>query len=71
MHINEKVRDGNDLSIKELRLHYGITQVQLSEITGIPKRTISNWETGERTPAPYITPLISAKLELEFLRSKE
>ncbi|MBP3854044.1 MAG: helix-turn-helix transcriptional regulator [Ruminiclostridium sp.] len=71
MHINEKVRDGNDLSIKELRLHYGITQVQLSEITGIPKRTISNWETGERTPAPYITSLISAKLELEFLRSKE
>ena len=58
-----------EVTIKELRVYYGITQEQLSKITGIPKRTIGNWESGSRSPAPYITELVRAKLELEAQKS--
>mgnify|MGYP002626271258 CR=1 FL=1 len=66
----QKISDFNDMSIKELRAYYGLTQAELSNITGIPKRTIGNWETGERKPAPYIVGLICAKLELKEIKSK-
>ena len=55
------------LSVKELRNHYHLTQQKLSEITGIPVRTIENWETDNRKPPPYIPGLIQAKLELDAL----
>lgn len=48
--------------MKELRKKYGLTQKRLSEITGIPYRTIQNWEGGQRKCPPYILDLVSFKL---------
>ena len=35
-------------SIKEMREHYGISRKELSDMTGIPYRTIENWETATK-----------------------
>ena len=48
--------------MKELRKKYGLTQKGLSEITGIPYRTIQNWEGGQRKCPPYILDLVAFKL---------
>lgn len=54
--------------MKELRKKYGLTQKQLSEITGIPVRTIQNWEGGQRKCPQYVADLI--KFKLEYLYEK-
>lgn len=51
------------LTIKELRTKYNLTQKALSDLLQIPKRTIENWEEGQRTPAEYIIRLIEFYLE--------
>ena len=48
--------------MKELRKKYGLTQKGLSEITGIPYRTIQNWEGGQRKCTPYVLDLVAFKL---------
>lgn len=57
-----KLREKED-KMKELRKKYGLTQKQLSEITGIPVRTIQNWEGGQRKCPTYVADLIKFKLE--------
>ena len=49
--------------IKKTREQLGISQRELGERLGIPKRTIENWETGERKPATWAEKLIIEKME--------
>lgn len=37
-------------SIKELRMHLGLTQVELADRLGCSAQTISFWERGTRSP---------------------
>ena len=46
-----------------LRSKKELSQEELSNLTDIPKRTIEDWETGKRTPPPYIQKLILRDLE--------
>lgn len=46
------------MSIKELRKFYNLTQTQFSLITGVPVRTLQEWENGRRTPPAYVPNLI-------------
>ena len=48
--------------IKSERIRLGLTQQQLSNITGVPFRTIQNWETGQRKCPDYVERLIVDKL---------
>ena len=59
--INKKHK--RDIVMKELRKKYNLTQKQLSDITGIPCRTIQNWEGGQRKCPQYIMDLVNFKLE--------
>jgi len=52
-----------DLMIKEARAEYGLTQKELSEITDIPLRTIENWESGKRTPSPWVEKMVYSYLK--------
>ena len=52
-----------DLMLKEARAEYGITQKELSEITEIPLRTIQNWESGKRTPSPWVEKMVYTYLK--------
>ena len=48
---------------KALRKAYGLTQAKMSEITGIPARTLQDWENGRRKPAEYMLDLVESKLK--------
>ena len=50
-------------TIKEARQAAGLTQQAMSELLGIPKRNIENWEGGQRKPPTWAEQLIIEKLE--------
>jgi len=52
-----------DFKIKETRSEYNITQQELSDLTDIPKRTIENWESGQRKPNPWVEKLLESYLK--------
>lgn len=54
------------MNIKEARIRYGLTQKQLSEITGVPERTIQNWEGGQRKCPDYVEKMVLDTLEQKF-----
>jgi len=56
--------------IRELRECIGLTRKEFSEHTGIPVRTLEDWEAGRRTPPEYIPRLISYQLQYEELIRK-
>ena len=56
-------------TIKEARQAAGLTQQAMSELLGIPKRNIENWEGGQRKPPTWAERLIVEKLE-SLSRSK-
>jgi DNA-binding XRE family transcriptional regulator len=45
------------MTIKEARIRACMTQKQLSELLGIPSRTIEDWEAGIRKPSDYVEKL--------------
>jgi DNA-binding XRE family transcriptional regulator len=54
------------MNIKEARIKFGLSQQHLSDITGIPKRSIENWETGARKCPGYVERLVVESLEQKF-----
>ena len=54
-------------TIKELRESTGKSRKAFSEHTGIPVRTLEDWEAGRRTPPEYIPRLIEFQLKYEKL----
>lgn len=49
--------------IKEARQKAGISQAEMSKRLEIPKRTIEEWEAGNRKPPAYVERLVVAELE--------
>lgn len=41
-------------ALKKARAATGMSQQGMADRMLIPKRTIENWEAGERTPPPYV-----------------
>ncbi len=58
-------------SIKDLRERIGMSRKEFSNHTGIPVRTLEDWEAGRRTPPEYIPRLISYQLKYEELIGKD
>ena len=52
--------------IKAARLAAGYTQQQVNDALGIPLRTLTQWETGRRTPPEYVQ-----RMYMFFLANKE
>ena len=48
--------------IRAARLKAGLTQKKMSELLGIPKRTIEEWEGGRRKCPEYTKKLILKEL---------
>ncbi|MBQ2901546.1 MAG: helix-turn-helix domain-containing protein [Agathobacter sp.] len=53
--------------IKELRGSIGMNRREFSEYTGIPIRTLEDWEAGRRTPPEYVPRLLAYMLKYEEL----
>ena len=59
-------------TIKQLRESVGMTRKEFSQHTGIPVRTLEDWEASRRNPPEYIPRLIAYQLKYEeLLREKE
>lgn len=59
-------------TIKELREGTGMSRKEFSEHTGIPVRTLEDWEAARRTPPEYIPRLVEYQLKYEeLLKEKE
>lgn len=54
------------MNIKDARIRHGLTQKQLSDITGVPERTIQNWEGGQRKCPEYVERMVLDTLERKF-----
>lgn len=52
-------------TIKELRESTGMSRKGFSEHTGIPVRTLEDWEAGRRTPPEYIPRLLAYQMKFE------
>lgn len=52
--------------IRNTRIKYGLTQEQLSNLTGIPHRTIQNWEGGQRKCPEYLENMVVNLLDQKF-----
>lgn len=53
------------MSFADIRRASGMTQKEFSEYLHIPRRTIENWDDGQRVPPPYVLELIEFKLRAE------
>lgn len=49
--------------IKKARLEAGLSRAEMSRTFKIPIRTLEDWESGKRNPAPWAQNLIIEKLE--------
>lgn len=49
--------------LKQARAAVGFSQQALADQTLIPKRTIENWETGDRTPPEYVQRFVLNELK--------
>lgn len=58
-------------TIKELRKRAGLTQKAFADYFSIPKRSVENWEGGQRKCPDYLMDLIRYKIEREFPEKKE
>lgn len=47
---------------REARQNAGLSQAALAEVTGIPKRTIEQWEGGHREPTEWTQRLVLKEL---------
>ena len=61
----EQYRKGNDMEFKELRQASGMNQTYFAKYFNIPRRTIQNWEGGQRTCPQYLMDLMKYKLNNE------
>lgn len=44
--------------VKAIRQRTGMTQAEFAAEFEIPRRTLENWESGSRTPPPYVVRLL-------------
>ena len=56
--------------IKELRESIGMNRREFSRHTGIPVRTLEDWEAARRIPPEYIPRLLAYQLKYEELMRK-
>jgi ribosome-binding protein aMBF1 (putative translation factor) len=49
-------------AIKTARIKAGLTQQQMSDLMGIPKRTIENWDMKRGPCPPYVERLVIKEL---------
>ena len=54
------------MNIKETRIKYGLTIKQVSDLTGVPYRSLQNWEAGIRKCPDYVTKMIVDILDQKF-----
>ena len=60
------MKDNELMSIRTARIQHGLTQQKLADLTGIPFRTIQNWEGGQRKCPDYVASMVVNMLDQKF-----
>lgn len=63
MEADEKMREERGADVRAIRERTGLTQERFSDLYGIPKRTLENWETGSRRPPEYVVALLERAVD--------
>ena len=50
-------------TIKEIRQTTGLSQAKFCEVLNIPKRTLQDWEQGQRKCPEYVAEMIAYRVE--------
>lgn len=58
------------MTFSEIRAASGMTQATFAETLQIPKRTVEAWDTGNRTPPPYVLRLLDYYVNNQILPNK-
>lgn len=53
-------------NIKETRIKHGLTMKQVSELTGVPYRSLQNWEAEVRHCPDYVEQMVVTMIEQKF-----
>lgn len=53
--------------IKKARKQAGLTQQDLSNLYGIPKRTVEDWDRGAHEPPDYLANLLIDRIKADFM----
>lgn len=59
-----RIWDAAHMTMLDIRTAARLTQCEMSHRLCIPRRTIENWSTGDRTPPDYVRLLILKDLDL-------
>lgn len=54
--------DNMKMTLKTIRDNIGLTQEQVSELTGVPVKTLRNWEQGIRNPSEWTLDFVADKI---------
>lgn len=52
------------MTMRDIRNASGLTQTAFSEKFLIPKRTVENWDAGDRVPPDYVKIMIARQLNM-------
>ena len=55
-----------DTRIKDTRIKHGLSIKQVENLTGVPYRTLQNWEGGIRKCPEYVTKMVVTMIENTF-----
>ena len=59
------------IMVKELRLEMNMNRTEFCEYSGIPYRTVQDWEAGKRKLPDYVLRLMRYKYETEKLKEQK
>ena len=54
------------MTIKEARIKHGLTIKQVSDLTGVPYRSLQNWEAGVRKCPDYVSNMVVTMIDQKF-----
>lgn len=58
-------KDGNNMTIKEIRVQMKLSQSKFAEYFNVPLRTVQHWEQESRKPPVYVITMMQRILALE------
>ena len=54
------------MNIKDTRIKHGLTIKQVESLTGVPYRSLQNWEAGVRKCPDYVANMVVTMIEQKF-----
>lgn len=67
--MSENKENQTPVTILSIRRSLGLTQLEFSHVTGIPRRTIQDWENDLRHPPEWLIPILAFAIDNGYIAS--